>query len=95
MESAHPSMPPPLLTDAELTDEQRAWVPASFTEAWEVWPNGWRIEVLDGVIIYTNGAGPDWDWKSVAMAARCYPGWRVELIDLGVLTVHPPGSGAG
>jgi hypothetical protein len=30
-----------------------------------------------------------WDWRSVALASRTYPGWWVVLANPGRLTVYP------
>ena len=81
---------PPALTPEDLDDEQRAWVPDGSWSAYEQWPKARKIELIEGSLWFTGGAA-DWDWRSVALAARAYPGWRVALESPGWLTVTPPG----
>lgn len=78
-----------LITDADLTDEQRAWTPTGIAECYDIWPSAWKIEMWDGGIQYTNGSGPDWDWKSVVIASRAFPGWVVTLHHGYRLSVRP------
>lgn len=77
------------LCDADLSPEQRAWAPESLEEAAQCWPVGWKVEVYAGGVHYTNG-DDSWDWRSVALAARAYPGWRVELHSGARLSVYLP-----
>ena len=86
---------PPLMTGDDLTDEQRGWLPASLDDVWEQWPAVWKTEMWDGAIQLSSGGDPPWDWRSVAMAARAYPGWRVELVNPYRLAVVPPWRRAG
>jgi hypothetical protein len=69
----------PLLTSDDLTEEQRAWQPANDLDAVQTWPTVHKVENWDGVLRYY--AVEEWDWRSVAMAARTFPGVRVELLD--------------
>ncbi|MCI2237608.1 hypothetical protein MO973_16435 [Paenibacillus sp. TRM 82003] len=73
------------MTDEDLTDEQRSWQPADSVEAVAQWPNASKVENWSGVLVFY--APEEWDWRSVALAARTYPGRRVELADAGQLTV--------
>ncbi|WP_448062651.1 hypothetical protein [Cellulomonas hominis] len=70
---------------ADLTAEQLAWVPETPGEAYGQWPAGTKVEMY-GPIVFTNDAGDaNWDSRSLALAARAYPGWLVKLEPPGVL----------
>lgn len=78
-------------TDADLTDAQRAWVPTGCWEAYMQWPAAWKIEIGDGALEFNDGGGGEgWDWRSVAMAARAFPGWRIVLRSPWLLAAHQP-----
>lgn len=79
---------PPLVRDGDLSDEQRAWMPPTAWDAYGQWPCASKVELADGLEFLTYAGG--WDWRSVALAARAYPGWRVELRGEGFLTITPP-----
>jgi hypothetical protein len=76
-----------MLTSDELTVEQRAWEPATPTEAVRQWPFSPKIEMWDGCMVFYPFEG-DWDWRSVAVAARAFPSSRVVLRDSGLLEVQ-------
>jgi hypothetical protein len=78
---------PEEITTDDLTPEQRAWVPTA-EEATSCWPHAWKVEVWDGAGVFYDYEGT-WDWRSVALASRTYPGWWVVLDHPGRLTVHP------
>ena len=79
---------PPLVRDGDLSKEQRAWMPTTAWDAYGQWPCASTAELADRLEFLTDAGG--WDWRSVAMAARAYPGWRVELRGEGFLTITPP-----
>ncbi|GCE75641.1 hypothetical protein [Cellulomonas biazotea] len=83
-----PSSRPPLVRDVDLSDQQRAWMPATAWDAFGQWPCASKVELADRLEFLTHAGG--WDWRSVATAARAYPGWRVELQGDGFLTIAPP-----
>lgn len=64
-------------------------MPSTLREAYECWPAGWKVEMFDGALHFTNGSGPEWDWRSVTLAARASPGWRVVLHDGYSISVSP------
>ncbi|MEZ0494633.1 hypothetical protein AB2L28_20545 [Kineococcus sp. TBRC 1896] len=76
----------PLLTSDDLTEEQLAWAPASAEELAGQWPMARKIEMWDGDPMFY--ALEEWDWRSVALAARTFPGVRVELLDPWHLAVR-------
>lgn len=75
----------PLLTSDDLTEEQRAWMPASSEELAGQWPMAHEIENWDGIPVFY--ALEEWDWRSVALAARAFPNVRVELRNPWLLAV--------
>ena len=79
-----------VLSDRDLTDEQREWIPADETEAIACWPYFHQAEVYGGQLVFTSGSDEPWDWRSLALCARVYPGWAVTLEDGGVLAARPP-----
>lgn len=86
-----------MLTERDLTAEQRAWAPADEAEAATQWPVAHKTEYYDRELVFSPGA-ESWDWRSVALAARAYPGWTITLEDSGILTARPvvqPGSQLG
>ncbi len=78
------------MTDRDLTDEQRVWIPASEFEAMKCWPYLHKAEVYGGELVFSSGSDEPWGWRSVALATRAYPGWTVTLENAGVMTVRPP-----
>jgi hypothetical protein len=78
------------MTDNDLSEEQRNWVPASEAEAIPCWPYCHKAEAYGGELVFLPGWDEPWDWRSVALAARAYPGWTVTLEDEGPLLVRPP-----
>jgi len=76
-------------TDAELSDLQRRWTPDTAGEAYAQWPAAGKIELAGDAIDFLSDNG-GWDWRSVAMAARAFPGWRIELRGPGHLAVRQP-----
>jgi hypothetical protein len=77
---------PEILTEQDLSDEQRAWMPASGWEAYGQWPACRKAEVVDDALAFYAGAS-SWDYRSVAVAARAYPGWRIQLWGSHLLVV--------
>ena len=78
------------LSDADLTPQQRGWVPRDTTEAYGQWPIVGKVEMQDATLTF-SADGVAWDWRSVAAAVRAFPGWRVALLGLGTLMVRQPG----
>lgn len=78
-----------------LSDEQRRWTPTTLAEAYGCWPAVWKVEMFDGALQFSSAGDPKWDWRSVAMAARAYPGWRIALHDGFLLSAVPPEREAG
>lgn len=84
-----PSPDPAAMWDTDLTEQQQRWVPATADDLWKyVLP--WRcertVQRLDDrevdVIRLTEGAGPSWDWHTVAYwTAMLGATWRVHLRD--------------
>lgn len=68
------------------------WVPADETEAMNCWPFLHKAEAYGGELVFSPAGGEPWDWRSVCLAARAYPGWRVTLEEEGVLTARPPAA---
>ncbi|WP_444663595.1 hypothetical protein ACT17Q_15645 [Cellulomonas sp. CW35] len=76
------------MRDGDLSDEQRTWMPPTAWDAYGQWPCASKVELADRLEFLTDAGG--WDWRSVAVAARAYPEWRVELRGEGFLTITPP-----
>lgn len=76
-----------LMDGASLTDEQREWVPTSAEEATTQWPTIGRVEIWEGQLLYRAAGGAHSDWRSVAMAARAFPGAVIELREEMALAV--------
>ena len=82
-----PSADPAAMWDRDLTEQQQRWEPVTADDLWNcVLP--WRcertVERIDGravdVIMLTEGAGPPWDWRTVAYwTAMLGATWRVHL----------------
>jgi hypothetical protein len=79
---------PDAVTLDDLTPEQLAWVPTP-EEALNCWPYAWKVEVWEGAGVFFDYEGT-WDWRSLVLASRTYPGWRVVLDHSGRLTVYGP-----
>ncbi|RHA43781.1 hypothetical protein [Cellulomonas rhizosphaerae] len=82
----------PIMTDLDLTEEQRRWIVTDADTAHTQWPSAWKVERSPDAIWFTNGAVNDggWDWRSVSIAARAFPSWRVELWSPAYLTLTAP-----
>lgn len=68
-----------LMDSASLTDDQRGWLPTTAEEATTQWPTIRHVEIWEGQLLYWAASGAEWDWRSVAMAARTFPGALIEL----------------
>jgi hypothetical protein len=80
-------MTPEPLTRDDLTPQQLAWMPEP-GEVLGLWPHAWKVEVWDGAGTFSDYEGT-WDWRSLVLATRTYPGWWPVLNHPGRLTVYP------
>ncbi|MDP9395495.1 MAG: hypothetical protein M3Q27_15105 [Actinomycetota bacterium] len=76
---------------AEDSAARQTWVPLRTADATACWPYGATAEHSGGGIRFAR-SGAAWDWRSVALARRTYPGWDVRLLPDGALWVGPPPS---
>lgn len=81
----------PILTDRELSEPQRAWLPEDVAHAYRHWPAAARVELATTGMTFWQGSAPEdqaWDWRSVSLAARTYPTCRVTLWSPWLLEVR-------
>ncbi|HEY4753947.1 MAG TPA: hypothetical protein VIH37_11720, partial [Candidatus Limnocylindrales bacterium] len=67
-----------MLTDQDLTAEQRAWAPRHQVEARALWRAVTKVGLAAGVLVYLADEHR-FDWRIVAVAADAFPGWRIRL----------------
>jgi hypothetical protein len=83
-----------VLTPADLTSEQLAWQPVE-SDGHGQWPAASKVKWGPRAIVFLHDSGAAaWDWRSVALAARTYPGWDVKLATPWLLVVIAPAASA-
>jgi len=99
-EGSHPTIRTPVpstrvLTLDDLAPDQLSWVPSSSWDAYSQWPCGTRVEHGESPSFRNDSEDAAWDWRSLVIAARAYPGWSIELEPPGYLRAWHRGEYQG